>query len=69
MKTNITEHNIAELTLWFQNDEYLYKEWNRAVNFGNWARVKTLADSLFIYTDEQLDELREDFMNESKQTK
>lgn len=63
-KQNLTSYGSGELSSWFQNDEGLYNQWMRAVGHGDFSEVKELANELFIYTDEQLNELETDFKGE-----
>jgi hypothetical protein len=57
-KEDITHYCIEELSLRFQNEEALY---NIFANSTDFAYVECQAHAYFIYTDEQLAELREDW--------
>lgn len=58
MATEIHMHSDAELSDWFDNDEYLYGEARRATSF---APLEELAGDLFIYNDDQLAEFKSDW--------
>jgi len=52
--TDLTEHCNEELELWKDNDEYLYREWNKTIRTGNMAYIKDAFDEMgFKYTEEQ----------------
>ena len=56
-KQNITEYSDEELSLIVLNDEYLYRQRNRP------SFIETVKE-LFIYTDEQLEVLKQDIAKE-----
>ena len=58
MKMNITDQSDSELSLIVMNDEYLYAQRNRSGFF-------ELIDALFIYTESQLDGLKQDLNDET----
>ena len=60
MSTDITMHNDAELSDWFDNDEYLYSVARSATRFD---AIEELARDLFTFNDDQLDELKSDWEN------
>ena len=59
---NLTGYSDQELSLIFNNDETLY---NMARKAGSINELKDIADQFFIYDDEQLAELEQDFMDGS----
>lgn len=62
--TDIRHYSDQELSLLFLNDEGLYREFMRAVRRNDFGIVKCLCDSYFIYTVDQLDDLKDTFNNE-----
>lgn len=62
--TDITHYSDQELSLLFLNDEVLYKELMRAVRRTDFTIVKELCDELFIYTEDQLEDLADTFNDE-----
>ena len=64
MKTDITEYSNEELSLYFMNDEGLYNNLQFAVRRDNFKYLESIADELFIYSDEQLDDLKNTFDEE-----
>ncbi len=58
---DLTGYSDQELSMNFENDESLYKCLLRAARNGNFADLQELADELFIYTPEQLEDLKETF--------
>jgi thymidylate synthase ThyX len=62
--TDIRHYSDQELSLRFLNDEGLYKEFMKGVRYERFNDIKHLCDELFIYTDEQLEELIETFWAE-----
>jgi hypothetical protein len=54
-RTDIREYSDAELSLICYNDEDLYKQMRRT--HGIESRVRAIVDDLFIYNDEQLEDL------------
>ncbi len=59
-KENITNYSNEELSLYFLNEESLYNIL-QSTDFNN---VVETANMFFIYTDEQLEELKETWENE-----
>jgi len=56
--TDLTNHCTEELELWKDNDEYLYREWNKTIRTGNMTYIKDAFDEMgFKYTKEQWDYL------------
>lgn len=62
--TDIKHYSDGELSLLFLNDESLYNEFMRAVRRNDFTIVKELCDEYFIYTEDQLEDLKETFNNE-----
>lgn len=61
MKTDLRQYSDEELSLWVMNDEGLYRS-RRSL------RVLTeLLDELFIYTDEQMEVLKQDLEDEENE--
>ena len=56
-KTDLTSYGSGELSMWVFNDEGLYRERHRR------GFIEVLSE-LFIYTDEQLEELENDLAEE-----
>lgn len=63
---DITQHGDNELSLQVQNDEYLYKIYMRAVLLDDIVYLMREINELFIFTDEQFEELEEDFLSEER---
>jgi hypothetical protein len=61
---DISHYSEQELSLLFLNDEGLYRELMRAVRRNDFSIIKELCDELFVYSKEQLDDLRETFNSE-----
>ena len=61
---NLTGYSEHELSLNVVNDESLYNELHRAVRRNNFDMLVSLIDECFLYTNEQLEELRNDFKAE-----
>ena len=59
--TDLTKYGDNELTLWFNNDEGLFAEFSKAIRRDDFGYLVNIADELFIYTPEQLQELENDF--------
>ena len=57
---DLTQYGSQELSLVFNNTEYLYDHASRALCFNE---VKDLADELYIYTDEQIEELERAYLD------
>lgn len=60
-KIDVREYNDSELSDIFINDECLYNTLLRSARLNNWVEVKTVAEELFIFTADQLDELEVTF--------
>ncbi len=58
---DITHYSDQELSLLFLNEEELYRTLMRAVRRNNFSIVKDLCDECFVYSDDQLEDLRETF--------
>jgi hypothetical protein len=67
--TDITHYSDEELSLMFLNDEFLYKQLNRAVIREDFAMLEELAREFFIFNYEQLEDLKETFKEEVKESK
>ena len=68
MKTDITHYADQELSLMFLNDEFLYKELMRAVIREYFAMLIDIANEFFIFNDDQLEDLKETFKEEVKES-
>lgn len=64
MKKDITQYSDLELNLLFYNDEYLYMQLEKAVRISGFDHLINICDKMFIYRQEQLDELRDTFNDE-----
>lgn len=62
--TDIRHYSDQELSLLFLNDEGLYRELMKAVRRNDFSIVEELANELFIFDNEQLEDLKETFNNE-----
>lgn len=62
--TDITNYSSQELSFLFMNDEFLYGEFMKAVRRERFNDIKELCDELFIYTEEQIEDLIETFWEE-----
>lgn len=67
MKTDITHYSDQELSLMFLNDEFLYNEFMRAVVRKDFAMLMDTASELFVFNDDQLEDLKETFKEEVNQ--
>jgi hypothetical protein len=65
--TDITNYADQELSLMFLNDEFLYKEFMRAVIREDFAMLDEVAREFFVFTEDQLEDLKETFKQEVKQ--
>ena len=61
---DITHYSDQELSLMFLNDEVVYKELMRAVRQNDFTLIKEICDELFIYTEDQLEDLIDTFNDE-----
>ena len=66
--TDITHYADQELSLMFLNDEVLYKDFMRAVIREDFAMLIDIANEFFIFNDEQLEDLKETFKEEVKES-
>jgi len=64
MKTDITMYGDSELSLLFLNEEPLYRDLCACVKRGLFEYLEEIVRDNFIYTPEQLDDLRETFEQE-----
>ncbi len=62
--TDITNYSDQELSLMFLNDEFLYKEFMRAVIREDFAMLDEVAREFFVFTEDQLEDLKETFKQE-----
>jgi hypothetical protein len=62
--TDITNYSDQELSLMFLNDEFLYRELNRAVIREDFGMLEEVAREFFVFTEDQLEELAETFKQE-----
>ena len=62
--TDIRHYSDQELSLLFLNDEFFYKELSRAVSVEKFSRLEDLVNEYFVFTPDQLDDLRETFEQE-----
>ena len=62
--TDIRHRSDQELSLLFLNDEGLYREFMEGVKSERFNDIQDLCDKLFVYTDEQLEDLVETFWAE-----
>ena len=62
--TDIRHYSDQELSLLFLNDEFFYKELSRAVLVEKFSRLEDLVNEYFVFTPDQLDDLRETFEQE-----
>lgn len=67
MRTDITHYSDQELSLMFLNDEFLYNEFMRAVVRKDFAMLMDTASELFVFNDDQLEDLKETFKEEVNQ--
>jgi hypothetical protein len=65
INNDLTNHCTEELELWKDNDQYLYREWDKTIRTGNMAYIKSAFDDFgFKYTKEQWDHLIDVFEDE-----
>lgn len=62
--TDIRHYSDQELSLLFLNDEFFYKELSRAVLVDSFSRLEDLVNEYFVFTPDQLEDLRETFEQE-----
>ena len=62
--TDITHYSDQELSLLFLNDETLYKDLMRAVRREDFSIIEETANEFFIFTEEQIEDLKETFNQE-----
>ena len=68
MKTDITHYADRELSLMFLNDEFLYRDFRRAVIREDFAMLIDIASEFFVFNDDQLEDLKETFKEEVKES-
>lgn len=66
--TDITHYSDEELSLMFLNDEFLYKQLNRAVIREDFTMLEDAAREFFVFNYEQLENLKETFEEEVKES-
>jgi hypothetical protein len=66
--TNITNYSDSELSLMFLNDEYLYSQLMRAVIRVDFAMLEEVAREFFVFTEDQLEDLKETFKEEVRES-
>ena len=64
MKKDLTAYTGNELNMWVQNDEHLYNEYNKCLRCGDIGPLIETLDEVFIYSDAQMNELKNDFDQE-----
>jgi len=65
--TDIRDYSDQELSLLFLNDEGLYRELMRAVRREKFDIIKDICDEYFVYSDDQLQDLKDTFNDELKE--
>jgi hypothetical protein len=65
--TDIRHYSDQELSLLFLNDEGLYRELMRAVRREKFDIIKDICDEYFVYSDDQLQDLKDTFNDELKE--
>lgn len=68
MRTDITHYGDQELSLMFLNDEFFYNDFMRAVIRKDFAMLMDTASEFFVFNDDQLEDLKETFKEEVKQS-
>ena len=68
MKTDITHYGDQELSLLVLNDPFLYMEFTRAVIREDFAMLMDTIKEFFVFNDDQLEDLKETFKEEVKQS-
>lgn len=66
--TDITHYSDEELSLMFLNDEFLYKQLNRAVIREDFTMLEDTAREFFVFNYEQLENLKETFKEEVRES-
>jgi hypothetical protein len=66
--TNITHYADQELSLMFLNDEFLYMHFIKAVIRVDFAMLEEVARECFVFNDEQLEDLKETFKEEVRES-
>jgi len=61
MKKDLTNYGSSELSLLFNNEQALYNTYMYYVRRDDFTGLKAAAEEMFEYTDEQIEELEEDF--------
>ena len=67
MRTDITHYSDQELSLLVLNDPFLYMEFTRAVIREDFAMLMDTINELFVFNDDQLEDLEETFKEEVNQ--
>lgn len=67
MRTDITHYSDQELSLMVLNDPFLYMEFTRAVIREDFAMLMDTINELFVFNDDQLEDLEETFKEEVNQ--
>jgi hypothetical protein len=65
---DISHYSDQELSLMFLNDEFLYREFMRAVIREDFTMLQEVATEFFIFNEEQLEDLKETFKQEVTET-
>ena len=68
MRTDITHYGDQGLSLMFLNDEFFYNDFMRAVIRKDFAMLMDTASEFFVFNDDQLEDLKETFKEEVKQS-
>lgn len=66
--TDITHYSDQELSLLFLNDEFLYKQLNRAVIREDFTMLEDTAREFFVFNNDQLEDLKETFKEEVRES-
>lgn len=66
--TDITHYSNEELSLMFLNDEFLYKQLNRAVIREDFTMLEDTAREFFVFNNDQLEDLKETFKEEVRES-
>ena len=66
--TDITHYSDEELSLMFLNDEFLYKQLNRAVIREDFTMLEDTAREFFVFNNDQLEDLKETFKEEVRES-
>ena len=63
-KTDITQYSDQELSMLAQNEEHLYNVYCDALELRDFSVIENEVEALYEYTEEQLEDLRNDFDSE-----